>query len=298
MIVMNTLKADDEFAHQPSERPDWRESYYFNWVDLKAGISGFSTIGILPNAGKREFVFALFYDDQREVYFVEPDGPIPDDFTESLSDGVLSFSVTEPFKEWRIHYDRKGLRADIVWPGRFPAYDFGSGSGTSWAGHFEQSGSPHGEIELRDGRVIDFKGLGERDKSWGARNWHIQGWYALHAQFEDLSIGLRRDTVKDEFHASGGISTRDGHVPILRVDLDTLRNDSGMPVGATTRVHGSDGSVYTLQSKMISPTSFVRFSREFSGGSTELFEEMAVHTCEELDEDGTGLIEWLFTHPE
>ena len=50
---MVELVDSDEYAHVPNERPDWRESYYFNWVDLDSGISGFSTIGLLPNASKR-----------------------------------------------------------------------------------------------------------------------------------------------------------------------------------------------------------------------------------------------------
>lgn len=295
---MNTLSEQDEHAHTPSDRKDWRESYYFNWVDLGSGISGFSTIGLLPNVSKREFVFAMFYDDRREVYFREHAGPVSNDFEASLSDGVLSYRIVEPLKEWRISYEGKELRAEIVWPGRFPAYDFGSGSGTSWAGHFEQSGAPHGEVQLADGRVINFNGLGERDKSWGARDWHIESWYALHAQFEDLSIGLRDDKVGGESHASGGISTADGHIAIDSVDLETTTDEEfGMPVGAITRVLAANGELYTLESRMISPTSFVRFSREFPGGTTELFEEMAVHECKELDESGTGLIEWLFTHP-
>jgi hypothetical protein len=86
-------------------------------------------------------------------------------------------------------------------------------------------------------------------------------------------------------------------MPITKVDLENVQNDDGMPAGATTKVHGDDGSIYTIHSRMISPTSFVRFSRAFPGGSTELFEEMAVHSCDELNEEGTGLIEWLFTHP-
>jgi hypothetical protein len=55
---------------------------------------------------------------------------------------------------------------------------------------------------------------------------------------------------------------------------------------------------YTLRSSLISPASFVRFSRPFPGGTTELFEEMAIHECDELKKKGTGLMEWLFTHPE
>ena len=295
---MVELTDADEYAHKPTERPDWCESYYFNWVDLDTDISGFSTIGLLPNAAKREFVFVLFYNGKREVYFVEPDGAVPKDFHESLSDGVLSYEVVEPFKEWRIRYTGKALKADIKWVGRFPSYDFGQGSGTSWAGHFEQSGAPRGTIEFSDGKIVEFIGLGERDKSWGSRDWHIESWYALHAQFDEVSIGLRLDTVKGEFHPSGGISTVDGHVQITRVDLETIYHDdiSGLPVGALTTVHGENGGIYTLKSSMISPTSFVRFTREFSGGTTELFEEMAVHECEELSARGTGLIEWLFTH--
>jgi hypothetical protein len=290
----------DEYAHEPNERPDWRESYYFNWVDLDSGISGFSTIGLLPNASKREFVFALFYEDKREAYFVEPDGPVSQDFHESLSDGVLSYEVVEPFKEWRILYRGTNLKVDIQWIARFPAYDFGQGSGTSWAGHFEQSGIPIGTIKFPDGKVVEFKGLGERDKSWGARDWHIESWYALHAQFDEVSIGLRLDTVKGEFHPSGGISTTEGHIPITRVDLETIYHDEkpDMPVGALTKVYGADGDCYTLKSSIISPTSLVRFEREFSGGKTELYEEMAIHECEELGSQGTGLIEWLFTHQE
>jgi hypothetical protein len=70
-----------------------------------------------------------------------------------------------------------------------------------------------------------------------------------------------------------------------------------MPIGSVTRVFGDGGMMYTLRSKPILPSSFTRFAREFPGGSTELFEEMAVHTCEETGEKGTGLIEWLLTHP-
>jgi hypothetical protein len=294
---MPLLRESDEYAHSPSERKDWRESYYFNWVDLKHGVSGFSTIGLLPNANQREFVFALFYNNQREVYFKEPSGRIPSDFGESLSDGVLSYKVIEPFKEWEIYYEGAKVRAEITWHARFPPYDFGSGSGTSWAGHFEQTGRPRGRVTLKDGGVITFEGLGERDKSWGARDWHIESWYALHAQFEGLSIGLRRDIAGGEVHSSGCISTNDGHVAIVSVGLETqVDAESGLPVGAVTRIRGEDGSTYTLRSRMISPTSFVRFSRKFQGGSTELFEEMAVHQCDQLDEEGTGLIEWLFTH--
>ncbi|MFW9979560.1 MAG: hypothetical protein ACFFEJ_15860 [Candidatus Thorarchaeota archaeon] len=292
---MSKLGEPDDYLHEPTERPDYRESYYFNWVDLDSGVSGFSTIGLLPNLKKREFVFALFYDDKREVYWKEPEGTVPKDIHEALSDGILSFEMMKSMKEWHLHYRGKKVSVEIVWNGRFPYYDFGGGSGTSWTGHFEQSGIVQGTVTLDNGRELTINGFGERDKSWGARDWHIESWYALHAQFDAVSIGLRRDYVGGKVISSGGISTKDGHVPITRVELDTDFKEDIMPYAAKTIIHGQDGSCYTLKSRIISDTSYVQFHRDFSGGTTELWEEMAIHECKELGKKGTGLLEWLFT---
>ena len=99
---------------------------------------------------------------------------------------------------------------------------------------------------------------------------------------------------------SGGITSADRHVTISKVDLETEYTDAParMPVRAITRVYGADESHYALRSSLISPSSFVRFSRPFPGGTTELYENMATHECEGFKERGTVLMEWLFTHPE
>ena len=67
-----SLSEADELLHKPTDEEKWRESYYFNWVDLENSMSGFSTIGILPNEKRREFVFLLFLKDQNEIYYKEP----------------------------------------------------------------------------------------------------------------------------------------------------------------------------------------------------------------------------------
>lgn len=294
---MSCLTDADEYFHSPSHRPDWRESYYFNFVDLDNGVSGFTTIGLLPNLGKREFVFILFHPDGREVYYVEPEGPVTHDSLNSLSNGRLEYALVDPLKEWTIKFAGERLTADLRWKARFPPCDFGGGSETSWSGHFEQSGHVSGTVGLSGGHCIVVKGLGQRDKSWGPRDWHIESWYALHAQFDSYSIALRRDVVKDAAHVAGAISTPDGHVAISKVDLETefTGGKGRMPTGATTCIHGADGTCYTLRSSLISPASFFRFSRRFPGGTTDLFEDMAVHECVESGERATGLTEWLFT---
>lgn len=57
---INIYDEVDEYLHQPDNTIKWRESYYFSWADLENKVSGFSTIGIVPNENRREFVFSSF----------------------------------------------------------------------------------------------------------------------------------------------------------------------------------------------------------------------------------------------
>ncbi len=64
------LKTDD-YRHIPEDKLEWRESYYFNFVSRDNKTSGFTTIGILPNQQKAEFILAFFHEDKQTIYFKE-----------------------------------------------------------------------------------------------------------------------------------------------------------------------------------------------------------------------------------
>lgn len=288
----------DDYRHIPEEETDWRESYYFNFVSRDNKTSGFTTIGILPNQEKAEFVLALIRENKQTLYFKEQKATVNDQSSSLISDKTLTYKLIEPLQKWEIDFADDNLELHIQWKARFPPFDFGKGSGTSWTGHFEQSGIVIGEAKLPDGRKITIDGYSQRDKSWGPRNWHIENWFALHAQFQTYAIGLRRDTVNGLPHVSGGISSAKKQTTASQVDLEITygKGDHPDPTGAMATMHFDDGNATTLKSMLISPESFVRFSRSFPKGSTELFEGMAIHECTTTGELGTGLIEFLFTH--
>ncbi|MFW9831379.1 MAG: hypothetical protein ACFFD8_06355 [Candidatus Thorarchaeota archaeon] len=295
---MMKLDDSDDYLHQVTNHSNWRESWYFNWVDSKANICGFSTIGLLPNQSKREFVFALFIDGNPEFYFSEPTEPVPNDVFKALDDGTLTYKLVKPFADWHINYRSPRLVAEVQWKSRFPACDFGSGSRTSWVRHLEQSGNVTGHIQRLDEPPQYFQGYGQRDKSWGVRNWHIDAWFALHAQFDEIMIGLRYDVVKGKGHLSGCISSNHDCVALkeIRVETEFVENTIRKPVKALTHLRDKKNRTYTLHSEILHPMTFARYARPFEGGETELFEVMVKHTCEELGKAGTGLAEWLFTH--
>ena len=292
------ITAADDYRHVPENETEWRESYYFNFVNHDNKTSGFTTIGILPNLKKAEFVLAFFFEDTQTVYFKETEIPTNDNTQEVPSDNTLVYRLAEPMQRWDISFSNKNLDLRMQWRSRFPPLDFGECSGTSWKGHFEQSGVMKGEARLPDGRRIPIDGYGQRDKSWGPRNWHIERWFAFHAQFKTYAIGLRRDTVKGIQHISGGYSSEKKQKSASNVDVEIIYDrDPKLPVGALTTIKYDDGEETRLSSVLVSPKSYVNFSRDFPNGSTQLFEGMAIHDCLTTGEKGTGLTEFLFTYP-
>ena len=137
------LNEEDELLHQPTDELKWRESYYFNWSDLSNKISGFSTIGIVPNENRREIVFLLFLEERNEVYYKEPQMQEYDsncDINVMLRDKNLSYTLIKPFKIWNISYNSRKIKIDLQFKTRFPTHNFGKDSSKSWHQHFESSG--------------------------------------------------------------------------------------------------------------------------------------------------------------
>ncbi|WXG42109.1 MAG: hypothetical protein WED07_15320 [Candidatus Freyarchaeum deiterrae] len=294
-----TLTGSDELLHQPDNRLKWRESYYFNWVDAEDNVSGFTTIGILPNEKKREFVFLLFIDDEIEIHYLEP--PLEKyekDINESLTDNSLTYQMVEPLQTWKILYMCPKLEFNLSFKTRFPTYDFGKDSSASWHGHFEASGKVKGYIKFENGTKRNIIGFGQRDKSWGYRDWHeFDKWYATHIQFKDWTCAFRKDYRGNRAALSGYIATKKGTTPIAKAEIETVNDNDPFQTPLTSTYHITDtkGKTLTAKSRLLGKKTYLRFARNFSEGYTELFEQMVIIESEETGEVGTGMTEYLRT---
>ncbi len=304
---MNSERTDklasesDDYLHEPDQRLKWRESYYFNWVDYNNLISGFSTLGILPNEKKREFVFILFIDNKREVYYREPDLSHYDknDINSMLKDKKLTYTMIEPLKEWKIEYNSRTYKFNLTFKNRHQPYYFGKDSSASWHQHFESTGRINGSLILRKGKEIQLSGFGQRDKSWGYRDWHeFEKWYAGHFHFEDWSCGFRKDYIKGKAEVSGYLWNGEKNVSLKNVEVDVeYDNDAfNSPLITDYTLIATDGITYNVRAKRLTNTSFMRFARDFEDGYTELFEQMATMRDLDNNEVGAGMFEELRTH--
>jgi len=289
----------DDHLHQPTDELKWREAYYWNWADLESKISGFSTIGIVPNENRKEFVFLLFWDGNREFYYREPElEQFKNDINLMLQEKKLAYKCIKPLQTWQISYKGRKVQLDLTFDTRFYLYDFGRDSSASWHRHFEASGIITGEIKFKDGITKKINGYGQRDKSWGFRDWfEFEKWYATHFQFKDWNCGMRKDYRKNRIDLSGSLSDKDGSIPLAEFEIETVNDTDkfNSPLTATYYMKDKGGNEYRIKAERINKNSFVRFARQFPGGYTELFEQMVIMTNLDTGEIGTGMMEHLRT---
>jgi hypothetical protein len=298
--IKNTEFANaDDFLHQPSDEQKWRESYYFNWVDLNNNISGFSTIGIVPNESRREFVFLLFYNGNREFYYQEPKlEDYVDDINSMLQYKKLSYKLIKPLKTWQISYKSRKVEINLIFDTRFFLYDFGKDSSASWHRHFEASEIVTGEIIFNDGTSKKINGYGQRDKSWGFRDWfQFEKWYATHFQFKNWNCGMRKDYKENRIDLSGSIADKEGTISLAEFEVETVNDTDQLnsPLKATYYMKDIQSNEYRIKAERVNRNSFVRFARQFPGGYTELFEQMVIMKDLDTGEIGSGMMEHLRT---
>ena len=114
------FKDSDDLLHNPDKTLKWRESYYFNWVDVNNKISGFSTIGILPNEKRREFVFLLFIDNKLKFYYREPSlENYTNNVNKMLQSKKLSYKVIKPLQTWKITFNSRKFKFNLTFDTRF-----------------------------------------------------------------------------------------------------------------------------------------------------------------------------------
>jgi hypothetical protein len=294
------LRERDELLHRPTAEPKWRESYYFNWVDLENKVSGFSTIGLTPNEKKREFVLALFIDNKTEVHYQEPElAKRTSNINAMLQDGKLAYKLVRPFKLWQLKYNTVKLKFELTFRTRFPTYNFATDSSGSWHHHFEASGIISGRIEYRNGITKDFRGYGQRDKSWGQRDWHrFDHWFAGQFQFRNWTCAFRKDYVQNRIDLSGYVARKDGNCPLSGMEIETVNDVDrfSTPKSSTYFFSDSKGNRHVVESELIGKNTYFRFARSFPEGYTELFEQMVIMKDKDSGEIGSGMSEYLRTH--
>ena len=240
-------------------------------------------------------------------------------FMDEIAAGALRYEMTEPLVDWRLTFDgtalrvteprklasrwtqlkalfrRQHVRLDLRWHGLNPIFDYADHAeeipdNRVAARHYEQTGRYTGRLEI-DGQRLEVDALGQRDHSWGIRDWHAPDkWRWFTAQFgPDLAIHGSR-LVLGDLQGELGFVWRDGvnHV-VRRLDIDTEYEADGVTQRRVRlRLHEDGGRVTEAVAEVITPAAIAFRDK---AGLTIITEALSRFTCGERA--GYGIAEYL-----
>jgi hypothetical protein len=201
--------AGDEARHAPDGDDLWNESYYCDFVRDDGSMGGWLRLGLYPNRQVAWWTTWIVWPDRPGVCSVDYAAPVPP------ADGLVSetprsggtgeqrieIDVRRPLEEFRLAAGAPAHRIDP--PEQVYEHVLGEHSGTpvqldldlTWT----TDGVPyHYDLTTRyeipclvsgtvtvDGETFTVDGQGQRDHSWGVRDWWAFGWCWCSMRLDD-----------------------------------------------------------------------------------------------------------------
>lgn len=246
-----------ESPHRPGPEPLWGESWYLDFFDPGAGMGGYVRLGLYPNLGVAWYWACVVGPDRPLVTVIDHEVKPParglelrteglwSSYTvetpyDHVSVGVEAFAIetTEPSDVYGgLRGDRVPFGVDLEWEtdGRVYAYP-----GVT---RYEVPCRVHGEVQLAEG-TIQVDGFGQRDHSWGVRDWWSFDWSWTAGRLDDGTAfhGTSVDAGDVHLYGTGYVQPGDGADAdeVDDVERNEVLGDHGLPTSARWRVGDLD----------------------------------------------------------
>lgn len=248
-----TVDPADEGTHPPTGEQLWNESYYLDFVDPALGVAGYVRLGVCAGLGQAWYWACLVGEDRPLVTVIDHEVPLPvapsrevrteglwADYTveepvDHVTVGVEAFgvSVEDPAEVYRdLRGDRVPLGFDLEWETDGGNYPY---PGVT---RYEIPCRVHGQV-LVGNEELEIDGFGQRDHSWGTRDWWAIEWSWTAGRLDDgtrfhgTSVALGGEPV----YGTGYLQAPEG--PLVGTDSvarDQVLGPHGLPSSATWRV--------------------------------------------------------------
>jgi hypothetical protein len=294
--------AEDEGRHEPGPEATWNESWYFDVINEDASVGVYVRLGRIPNEGVALYTAAIVGPGRPAVMVVDAEAPLPDaddDAQRIAVDGLEAEQhCEEPLQRFRVKLSGTGqafedesaplhgetgepvdVELDLVW--------HTDGASYQWrvATRYEIPCRVSGTVRVGE-EEIAISGPGQRDHSWGSRDWWANDWMwnALH-----LDDGTHTHTVTiPEMKGFGvGYVQRGGEVTEIETATaseDVARN--GLIANAS--ISSSPPELATD----IEPLAFGALRLEAPDGRVSHFPRAMCRVSTADGRSGLGWIEW------
>jgi hypothetical protein len=250
----------DERHHSPGAEALWSESWYFDFSTADGTLGGYVRLGLLPNA-RRAWYWACLVGEGRPLVTVrDHDVPLPPRRSlEVRGEGLWAELVCEaPNDHWSVRLeafavalddpaeayrgergDRVALGLDLEWEAAGDVFPYPAMT------RYEQAGTVHGEVLVGNERIA-FEGWGERDHSWGVRDWWTIPWCWTAGRLDDGTAFHAATTLLSDVDWHPGFIVAPGATETTTITGFTVATDTGagdLPTAARMRLHDLDLTV-------------------------------------------------------
>lgn len=240
---------EDELSHTHTAEPLWSESWYADFADAAQGLGGWFRLGLVANQ-RTAWVQALLCGPDLPTVAIAVDVPLPSDPWVVRTDELeLAHAASTPLQCYRVDMRGQGqsysdpsalLRGEPGIPVELTMNLEWATDGTPYkyrlATRYEIPCTVSGTVSI-DGKSYRFDSVaGQRDHSWGVRDWWSMDWVwsALH-----LDDGTHVHGVNIRIPGVPGVSV--GYVQnsggnVIELDSVNTReafDANGLPLDAT-----------------------------------------------------------------
>ncbi|HVY09626.1 MAG TPA: hypothetical protein VHB18_05745 [Mycobacteriales bacterium] len=288
----------DEGRHEPAADQLWQESWYADAVTADGSVAAYIRLGIYPNLGSAWWHLALVGESRPVVVCQRQDIPVPADALVVSADDVdVTLAVAKPLDAFTVRGSMAGQRfaaaADVY--GETPGDPVRIDVDLTWATDglpFHYSVTTRYEIPCAvsgsvtvDGETLRLDGPGQRDHSWGVRDWWDFGWCWSAGHLTDGTHTHLTEVRADGGPFYAGYVQRDGELtPVAAGEVSEDLAEHGFPVRATAR-HGE----LTVD---VVPIAFGPILLTAPDGRIGRFPRAAARLTTPDGQAGVGWIEW------
>jgi hypothetical protein len=293
---------EEERRHQAGDETLWNESYYLDFVDDAGTVAGYVRIGLYPNLGVTWWTAMVVGEGRPVLASVDYGLPLPTGTAVALATDhlVVELGVAQPLEAMTVQatvpavafedamavYDRRPgqpttVGLDLTWTTDGVPYHYDVTT------RYEVPCLVSGEITVGEDRMT-VVGQGQRDHSWGVRDWWAFGWCWAAARLDDgtrvhvadIRIPGQQIALGYVQPSAGGVQTVEGLVVTEELGA------GGLPTAA--RIEIEPGSI-DLE---IQPIAFGPLVLTAPDGRISRFPRAAARFVASDGRTGTGWIEW------
>lgn len=241
------IRLDDEHRHQPGTEALWNESWYLDFWSPEANVGGYVRLGLYPNLGVSWYWACVVREGEALVTVIEHEAPLPrapglelrapglwtdliiQTPLDHMTVGLEAFGVAldDPTEVYRRGWgDREALGLDLEWETAGTPFRYETTS------RYEIACRVHGDI-LVGADTIHFDGFGQRDHSWGVRDWWAHGWCWNAGRLDD-GTAFHSTIVSDHGWSTGYVGAESRAVAAAAVTTEL--DEEGLATSAALRL--------------------------------------------------------------